>query len=69
MIVLMQVIDLIDAEDGVGFQERDIAFDLIAVAVGLGLHEPTGVDDGAAGLALADVATQLDGLFEGHPDR
>jgi len=30
MIVLMQVIDLIDAEDGIGLEERDIALDLIA---------------------------------------
>jgi hypothetical protein len=67
--VLRQAIDLIDAEDGIGFKERDIALDLIAIAIHLGLREPAGVDDQASGFALANVAIQLDRLFEGHPDR
>src|ERR1700730_6744291 len=57
-----------DAEDGISLEERDIASDLIA-AVRLGLCKPTGVDHDAARLAFADVAAQLNGLFEGHPDR
>jgi hypothetical protein len=32
-----QAIDLIDAEDGIGFEEGDIPFDFVAVSVGLRL--------------------------------
>ena len=69
VIVFGQAIDLIDAEDGIGLEERDIALDLIAIAVHLGLCEPAGVDHDASRLALADVAAQFGRLFEGHPDR
>ena len=69
VIVLRQAIDLIDAEDGIGFEERDIALDLIAIAIRLGLREPAGIDHRASGLALADVAAEFDRLFECHPDR
>jgi hypothetical protein len=56
VIVLRQAIDLIDAEDGIGFKERDIALDLIAIAIHLGVctENPIGVDDAPESPKLAE---------------
>src|SRR6266567_6573763 len=69
VIVLRQAVDLVDAEDGVGLHEGDLAFDLLAVSIGLGPADAVGVDDQAAGLALADTAAERERLAEGHPNR
>jgi hypothetical protein len=52
VVVRRQALDLLDVEDGVGLQERDLALDVLAILVGLGALEPVGVDDGGAVLAL-----------------
>jgi len=60
---------LIDAKDGVGFEERDFPFDFVAVSVGQRLGEAARIHHSAAGLTLADMRAEVAGLLERHPDR
>ncbi len=69
VVVLGQAFDLLDVEDGVALQEGDLALDLLAVAVLLGLGDGVGIHDQRTLLALADVGVQLDRLLERHPAR
>ena len=56
VVVRGQAVDLLDVEDGVALQERDLALDLLAGRrVGFGARDLVGVDDKRALLALADM--------------
>lgn len=68
-VVRGQVLDLIRVEDRVAFEERDVAFDLLAVLVFLDLAEGVRVDDGRAIFAFADMGAELVGLTERQPVR
>ena len=55
-----QAVDLLDIENRVAFEERNIALGfLAALLVGLGAREGRGIDDKAAALALADASAKL----------
>lgn len=69
VILIGKAVDLIAVEHCVGLQERDIALDLIAAEIRLGLGEEAGVDDGRAGFALSDLRPDLACLTVGHPER
>jgi hypothetical protein len=64
-----QPLDLLDVEDGVRLQEGDLALDVLAIVGGFGAAEGVGIDDGGAGLALADVAAERQRLSERDPHR
>ena len=67
--MLGQAIDLVDAKDGIGFEEGDISFDFVAVSVRFGLAGAARIHDCAAGLTLADIRAEFAGLLERPPDR
>src|SRR5271165_97512 len=70
VIDLRQTIDLLDIEDDVALQKRDLAVDFVAcLVVSLLACDVVHVHNQRAFLALADMGIQLRGLFEGHPDR
>lgn len=54
-----QTVDLINAEDGVGFQERNCLFHGFARVVGIGAGEAVGVDDQGTVFALANLRAKL----------
>ena len=68
IIVIRKPVDLVTVEDSVGFQERNIPFHLPAIATGFCLGEPTSIDDGRTGFALADLRADLARLPVGHPE-
>lgn len=67
--MLGQAVDLLGIEQGVAFEERNLAFDFVAVVVGSGLADIVGIDDERAVLALADLPAMLGRLAIRHPDR
>ena len=64
-----QPFDLIDVEDGIGLQEGDGAFELLAGARLLRPGDLVGVDDEGALLALAGMRLELQGLLESESRR
>lgn len=62
-----QALDLIDVEDGIGFQEWNAVLDIGVSLVGLGPDELVSVDHRRAAFAFADVSSQRQRLPEGHP--
>src|SRR3546814_20688426 len=67
-IVRRKPLDLLDVEDGIAFEERNIPLDFLAVLVRLGLGEGAGIADKRTLLALAHMRPQLPLLLELHPD-
>ena len=66
--MLWQSIDLVDAKDGIGFEEWDIPLDSVAVILGQHLGERLAYTR-CAGLALADMRAEFTGLLGCHPGR
>jgi hypothetical protein len=66
---LGQALDLLDVEHRVALHERNLALDIVAITVVLGLGDSVCVHHQRALLAFADVRIQLEGLLEGHPNR
>ena len=64
-----QTVDLLGIEHRVASQERDLAFDFVAVVVGVGPADMVGIDDESAVLALAHLPATLGRLPIRHPDR
>ena len=58
--MLGQPFDLLDVKDGIALHEGNLALDLVAGAVVLGLGDRVRVDDERALLAFADVRVKLD---------
>ena len=55
------------ADDPAGISATLALVIVTNIAVGFGLGEAAGEDDGGTGLALAHGSIQLQGLFERHP--
>jgi hypothetical protein len=69
MEMFRQTVDLLDVEDGVGFEKGDIAFGLFArLRIRFAARDLRSKDNLTAPLAFANRASKLKRLFEGHPD-
>ena len=67
--MVRQAVDLLDVEDRVGLEERDLPIEFLTSGIRFGLGEAAGENDHRAGLALADGAAELERLLERHPHR
>lgn len=67
--VLRQTSNLTRIENGVAPEERNRAFDFVAVFVFFDTHERVGVDDKRAFLPLLNAGVEFEGLLESHPKR
>ena len=69
VVLVRQAVDLVNAEHGVGTQERNRPLDIVALVVRLGLDDLVGVDHHRSSLAFADVTAEFERLLERHPCR
>jgi hypothetical protein len=64
-----QALALLGIENGVAFEERNVAFAFLAAGVDFGAAYAICIDNKLAGLSLPAVGAKLKGLLEGQPKR
>jgi hypothetical protein len=63
VVMRRQALALLGIEHGVALQEGNFPLGHLALGVGLGAGDAVGIDHKFAGLALADMAAEFDGLI------
>src|SRR6202521_5086696 len=64
-----QPVALLGVEYGAALHVGDFPLGLLALGVGLGAGDAVGIDHQLAGLSLADMPAEFDGLLKGQPQR